>query len=108
MSTYVQVADIESLVTAGKRCGGCPYFASRKLLETAEVIVCPYNYAVDPDIRESMKLPIQVRQPHLKPNSDVVACIVSASHGSLLRCVVCCLGKRCHHASLLSCKCWRS
>lgn len=43
-----KVWDIEDIVKVGKKVKGCPYFASKKLYERAEVIFCPYNYIIDP------------------------------------------------------------
>lgn len=43
-----RVWDIEDMVKLGKKVKGCPYYASRKLYEQAEVIFCPYNYILDP------------------------------------------------------------
>lgn len=43
-----RVWDIEDLVTLGKKVKGCPFYASRKLYEGAEVVFCPYNYIIDP------------------------------------------------------------
>ena len=42
----------------GKKAKGCPYFVSRDLLNNEEVILimCPYNYIIDPIIRKSMGL----------------------------------------------------
>ncbi|AFN82575.1 Rad3/XPD ATP-dependent DNA-binding helicase [Encephalitozoon romaleae SJ-2008] len=48
-----RVFDIEELKGEGRRCGGCPYYASRILNEDAEVIFAPYNYLIDPRIREN-------------------------------------------------------
>jgi DNA repair helicase Rad3 len=48
--------DIEDLVREGRRSESCPYFTSRNLVEDAEFIVAPYNYVLDPVIRNSMKL----------------------------------------------------
>ena len=53
------VWDIEDLVAIGKDVGACPYFAARSLMEHADIIFCPYNYIVDPDIRECMQLDLQ-------------------------------------------------
>ncbi|XP_076294885.1 Fanconi anemia group J protein homolog [Lasioglossum baleicum] len=50
--------DIEDLVASGKQRGLCPYFAARNFMEIADIIFCPYNYLIDPDIRESMQLNI--------------------------------------------------
>ncbi|KAK9302351.1 hypothetical protein QLX08_005611 [Tetragonisca angustula] len=53
------VWDIEDLVTIGKDEGSCPYFAARSLADKADIIFCPYNYIVNPDIRESMQLDLK-------------------------------------------------
>ena len=50
------VWDIEDLVSIGKDEGACPYFAARSLMDHADIIFCPYNYIIDPDIRECMQL----------------------------------------------------
>lgn len=46
--------DIEDLVDIGKEKESCPYFAARTLMDTADIIFCPYNYIIDPNIRESV------------------------------------------------------
>lgn len=51
--------DIEDLVKEGKEHHGCPYYASRKLAEHADMVFCPYNYLLDPDIRESIGISAQ-------------------------------------------------
>ncbi|XP_043677998.1 Fanconi anemia group J protein homolog isoform X2 [Vespula pensylvanica] len=48
--------DIEDLVEVGRKNHVCPYFAAKSLAEEAEIIFCPYNYIIDPDIRESMQI----------------------------------------------------
>jgi hypothetical protein len=40
------VYDVEDLVKAGRGVTGCPYFASRTLMEEASLVMCPYNYLV--------------------------------------------------------------
>lgn len=47
------VHDIEDLRKNGEECTGCPYYASRILGDNADVIFMPYNYLIDPVIRES-------------------------------------------------------
>ncbi|RCH91609.1 Fanconi anemia group J protein, partial [Rhizopus stolonifer] len=51
-----RIWDIEDLVELGNEVHGCPYFASRKIYEFAEVVFCPYNYIIDPVIRASMDI----------------------------------------------------
>ncbi|XP_023215127.1 Fanconi anemia group J protein homolog isoform X2 [Centruroides sculpturatus] len=48
--------DLEDLVKVGKKMKACPYFGLRNLLPTADIIFCPYNYIIDPLIRESMEI----------------------------------------------------
>lgn len=51
--------DIEEYVSLGKKCKSCPFFASKQLSETADLILCPYNYIIDPVIRLSMEMNIK-------------------------------------------------
>lgn len=46
--------DIEDLVSLGKEVGTCPYFGARVLMADAEIIFCPYNYILYPEIRDSV------------------------------------------------------
>uniref|UniRef100_A0A3P8S870 DNA 5'-3' helicase n=1 Tax=Amphiprion percula TaxID=161767 RepID=A0A3P8S870_AMPPE len=48
--------DIEELVSLGKRLRSCSYYAARELMQSASIIFCPYNYLLDPMIRESMDI----------------------------------------------------
>ncbi|KYN01786.1 Fanconi anemia group J protein like protein [Cyphomyrmex costatus] len=48
--------DIEDLVLHGEKTQACPYFGSRTLMTSAEIIFCPYNYILYPEIRESMQI----------------------------------------------------
>ncbi|XP_041651753.1 Fanconi anemia group J protein isoform X2 [Cheilinus undulatus] len=48
--------DIEDLVSLGKRLRSCSYFAARELMQEALIIFCPYNYLLDPMIRQSMDI----------------------------------------------------
>lgn len=56
LRTTHRVWDIEDMVTLGKKVQGCPYYAARKLYESAEVIFCPYNYILDPVIRKLLDI----------------------------------------------------
>ena len=46
--------DIEELVALGRQLRSCSYFAARELMLDASIIFCPYNYLLDPLIRESV------------------------------------------------------
>lgn len=52
----MSVWDIEDLVDLGTRSHSCPYFAARQLAElsSTELVLCPYNYLIDPVICRSM------------------------------------------------------
>ncbi|ADM11102.1 Rad3/XPD ATP-dependent DNA-binding helicase [Encephalitozoon intestinalis ATCC 50506] len=54
-----RIFDIEELKGEGRRCGGCPYYASRILNEDAEVIFAPYNYLIDSRIRENTGISLE-------------------------------------------------
>ncbi|XP_034556652.1 Fanconi anemia group J protein isoform X2 [Notolabrus celidotus] len=48
--------DIEDLVSLGKRVRACSFFAARELMQEALIIFCPYNYLLDPMIRQSLDI----------------------------------------------------
>jgi hypothetical protein len=64
------VWDIEDLVREGKIINGnimlqssteylllaCPYFASHTIAMEADIIFCPYNYLLDPIIRDTLDI----------------------------------------------------
>ncbi|KFV17727.1 Fanconi anemia group J protein, partial [Tauraco erythrolophus] len=51
-----QAWDIEDLVSLGRKLRACAYFAARELMVGADIVFCPYNYLLDPQIRESMDI----------------------------------------------------
>lgn len=55
-SIIEQIADIEDLVQLGNYHCTCPYYLSRELQKTADMIFLPYNYLVDDSIRESLNI----------------------------------------------------
>ena len=54
------VFDIEDLVRVGKECGGCPFYATRDMMAAVDVVFCPYNYIIDPNIRKSLNIRLSV------------------------------------------------
>ncbi|KAK7882236.1 hypothetical protein WMY93_028410 [Mugilogobius chulae] len=54
-----QAWDIEELVSLGKRLRACSYYAARELMLNASIVFCPYNYLLDPLIRESMEINLE-------------------------------------------------
>jgi hypothetical protein len=55
--------DLEDLVQAGHRVKSCPYFASRDLVDTADIVFCPYIYLIDPIIRNTVRTRLAVMKP---------------------------------------------
>ncbi|XP_062407727.1 Fanconi anemia group J protein [Sardina pilchardus] len=51
-----QAWDIEELVKLGTKLRSCAYYAARELMQDAHIVFCPYNYLLDPLIRESMEI----------------------------------------------------
>ncbi|XP_066534572.1 Fanconi anemia group J protein isoform X2 [Hoplias malabaricus] len=51
-----QAWDIEELVRLGSKLRSCAYYAARELMQEACIVFCPYNYLLDPLIRESMEI----------------------------------------------------
>lgn len=43
-------------MSIGEEVEGCPYFASRDLVEYADLILCPYTFLIDASIRTSLNL----------------------------------------------------
>lgn len=49
----VEVQDVEDLVSSGKEMAACPYYASRKAAEDAQVVLVPYNTLLHKATREA-------------------------------------------------------
>ena len=52
--TLPRVFDIEELKKRGKELVACPYYAARDLKGNAEIVFCPYNFLIEPNIRNSV------------------------------------------------------
>jgi Rad3-related DNA helicase len=46
--------DIQELSTACERAMVCPFWKTREDSQTAELILCPYNYLIDPQTRKAL------------------------------------------------------
>ncbi|KAJ8927462.1 hypothetical protein NQ314_020059 [Rhamnusium bicolor] len=55
----VEVQDVEDLVSSGKELSACPYYASRKAAEDAEVVLIPYNTLLHKATREANGICVQ-------------------------------------------------
>lgn len=52
----IPVKDIEDLVKLGHACHTCPYYLSREIASSADVIFMPYNYLLDQKILKAFKI----------------------------------------------------
>ncbi|WKY14618.1 hypothetical protein Q1695_000279 [Nippostrongylus brasiliensis] len=46
------IPDIEDMVLIGQKHRMCPFFRCRQMQETAELVLLPYNYIIDPVLRK--------------------------------------------------------
>ncbi|CAF1225283.1 unnamed protein product [Adineta ricciae] len=54
-----RVFDIEQFTEYCQTSHGvCPYYTSRLLINDVQIILCPYNYLIDPRVRNSMQLSV--------------------------------------------------
>ena len=50
-----ELMDIEDLNRLGRMRGPCPFYLSREMAATANIVFLPYNYLVDPKIRGGLQ-----------------------------------------------------
>jgi Rad3-related DNA helicase len=48
--------DIEEMVSQGRLNGICPYYKAKAELASADIVVLPYNYMINTQIREKLQL----------------------------------------------------
>jgi len=53
------VLDIEDLVVLGKKHSACPYFMTKEIRKSADIIFMPYNYLLDPKVRKIHNIELQ-------------------------------------------------
>lgn len=51
----LSVVDIEDLVRLGNAHKFCPYYMSKELIDSADIIFMPYNYLLDPAMRKGLR-----------------------------------------------------
>lgn len=56
----IEIGDIEDLVKKGKKKKCCPYFATKELQKSADMIFLPYNYLLDQRIRKTQEIELNV------------------------------------------------
>lgn len=74
-----QAWDIEDLVSLGRKLRACPYFAARELMVGADIVFCPYNYLLDPQIRDSVSILVTSGKTEVKKKlpTEYYASVVS-------------------------------
>ena len=75
--------DLEDFVKLGRRVRACPYYASRELMSSAEIIFCPYNYLVDPRIRSQMNINLNGQVVILDEAHNIEDCSRDAASNTL-------------------------
>lgn len=61
--TLVPNCDIEDFVKLGREEGFCPYYAARAAIDRADVVFAPYNYLIDPKVRNAISPDIKAYDP---------------------------------------------
>lgn len=54
-----RIFDIEEAVAMGKKHRGCAYYATHALASEAQLVLCPYNFLVDPVVRGTTGIQLQ-------------------------------------------------
>jgi Rad3-related DNA helicase len=55
----VDIRHVSLLFWCSDTFTACPYFGAKTLSYKADLVLCPYNYLLDPGIRESFKIELQ-------------------------------------------------
>ncbi|GMF39530.1 unnamed protein product [Phytophthora fragariaefolia] len=55
-SVAPQIWDLEDITKLAPSCEECAYFFAKGELATANIVFCPYNYVLDPQIRKAMNI----------------------------------------------------
>ena len=69
------VVDIEDIVKKGRAGKFCPFYMSRELVKQAEIVFMPYNYLLDPKLRSSHGIDLNVSTTNITTthlNSDYI------------------------------------
>jgi chromosome transmission fidelity protein 1 len=57
--SLLEVQDIEQLVQKGRQMNACPYYASRKAIEDAQIVIIPYNTLLHSSTREAINIQLE-------------------------------------------------
>ncbi|KAJ2120345.1 hypothetical protein IW147_005155 [Coemansia sp. RSA 720] len=55
----LEIWDLEDIVSVARPLVACPYYASRELAATAKLVFCPYNYILDPAVRNAAGIELE-------------------------------------------------
>lgn len=51
--SLTEIQDVEDLIQEGKKLNACPYYASRKAAEDAQIVLIPYNTLLHKNTRNA-------------------------------------------------------
>ncbi|GLV35707.1 Regulator of telomere elongation helicase 1 [Carabus blaptoides fortunei] len=57
--TEMNIADIEDLIKVGQKMKFCPYYMTKELKKSADIVFLPYNYLLDPKARRAQQLDLR-------------------------------------------------
>eukprot|EP00752_Nemacystus_decipiens_P006081 g5489.t1 len=77
------VWDVEDAIDLGKKHQVCPYYTTRGALTTADLVLCPYNYLVDPGVRETMGINLKDAVVIFDEAHNLEACAREAASAKL-------------------------
>ena len=80
--SHSEAWDLEDLVKVGKKVKCRPYYATRELKNSAQLIICPYNYLIEPKIRRSMEIYLKGQVLVLDEAHNIEDCARDAASGS--------------------------
>lgn len=55
----MNIADVEDLLKMGQKMKFCPFYMTKELKKSADIVFLPYNYLLDPKARRSQQLDIK-------------------------------------------------
>lgn len=51
--------DVEDLCEIGTRNAICPYYYARTKLASSDIVIAPYNYILDPELRKTLQVELK-------------------------------------------------
>ena len=80
----LEVHDIEEIVAKGRELKACPYYANRKAIEDAQVVVVPYNTLLHQSTREACQISLENAVVIIDEAHNLLETIASIHSGEIL------------------------